>query len=68
MPTKEEILIGLMALDRQTLGQVESLDSSSRIVLDMDPSESPVHNEQEAGPSNGHFESVCYRPPFRFNR
>ena len=45
--TKEENLIGLMALNRETLGHAESLDSSDRVVLDMDSSESPVHSEQE---------------------
>jgi hypothetical protein len=34
--------IGLMALNRETLGQAESLDGSDRVVLDMDSSESPV--------------------------
>ena len=65
--TKEESLIGLMALNRETVGQAESLDSSSRVVLDMDSSESPVHGEQEGSAYNGHFESVCYHPLFLFN-
>ena len=39
--TKEENLIGLMALNRETLGQADCLDSSDRVVLDMDSSESP---------------------------
>ena len=66
--TKEENLIGLMALNRETLGQAESLDSSSRVVLDMDSSESPVHGEQEGSAYHGHFESVCYHPLVLFNR
>jgi hypothetical protein len=45
--TREENLIGLMALNRETLGQAESLDGSDRVVFDMDSSESPVHGEQE---------------------
>jgi len=65
--TKEENLIGLMALNRETLGQGESFDSSDRVVLDMDSSESPVHGEQEGSAYNGHFESVCYHPLFLFN-
>ena len=65
--TKEENLIGLMALNRETLGQVECLDSSDRVVLDIDSSESPVHGEQEGSAYNGHFESVCYHPLFLFN-
>ena len=65
--TEEENLIGLMALNRETLGQAESLDASDRVVLDMDSSESPVHGEQEGSAYNGHFESVCYHPLFLFN-
>src|ERR1035437_642310 len=65
--TKEENLIGLMALNRETLGQADCLDGSDRVVLDMDSSESPVHGEQEGSAYNGHFESVCYHPLFLFN-
>ena len=65
--TQEENLIGLMALNRETLGQAECFDSSDRVVLDMDSSESPVHGEQEGSAYNGHFESVCYHPLFLFN-
>src|SRR2546425_8048162 len=65
--TKEENLIGLMALNRETVGQATCLDVSDRIVLDMDSSESPVHGEQEGSAYNGHFESVCYHPLFLFN-
>jgi hypothetical protein len=56
-----------MALNRETLGQAESLDSSDRVVLDMDSRESPVHGEQECSAYNGDFESVCYHPLFLFN-
>ena len=56
--TREENLIGLMAFNREALGQAESLDSSDRVVLDMDSGESPVHGEQEGSAYNGHFESV----------
>src|SRR3989454_12132879 len=56
-----------MAVNRDLIGQAESLDSSDRVVLDMDSSESPVHGEQEGSAYNGHFESVCYHPLFLFN-
>src|SRR6202140_313591 len=56
-----------MALNRETVGQADCLDSSRRVVLDMDSSESPVHGEQEGSAYNGHFESVCYHPLFLFN-
>ncbi len=65
--TSEENLIGLLALNRETLGQAESLDGSDRVVLDMDSSESPVHGEQEGSAYNGHFESFRYHPLFLFN-
>ncbi len=65
--TREENLIGLMALNRETLAQAEALDKSDRVVLDMDSSESPVHGQQEGSAYNGHFESVCYHPLFLFN-
>ena len=59
--------MGLMAVNRDVIGQAETLDRSDRTVLDMDSSESPVHGEQEGGAYNGHFESVCYHPLFLFN-
>src|SRR6202140_986086 len=65
--TQEENLIGLMSLNRETLGQAERLDSSDRVVLDMDSSESPVHGEQGGSAYNGNFESLCYHPLFLFN-
>ena len=65
--TREENLLGLMALNRETLGQAESFDGPDRVALDMDSSESPVHGEQEGSADNGHFESVCYHPLFLFN-
>src|SRR6202162_5286209 len=65
--TREENLIGLMGLNRETLGQAECFDSAARVVLDMASSESPFHGEQEGSAYNGHFESVCSRPLFLFN-
>jgi len=43
--TKEENLIGLMALSRETLGQAEYLNASGRVALDIDFSKSPVHSD-----------------------
>src|ERR1700674_939185 len=57
-----------MALNRETVGQADCLDSFDRVVLDMDSSESPVHGEQEGSAYTGHFEAVCYHPLFLFNR
>ena len=45
--TREENLVGLMAVSRDLIGQAETSDRADRIVLDMDSSESPVHGQQE---------------------
>lgn len=55
--TREEILVGLMAVNRDVIGQAESLDRSDRTVLDMDSSESPLHAAARRQGYNGHFES-----------
>jgi Transposase DDE domain group 1 len=65
--TREENLVGLMAVNRELIGQAETLDHTDRVVLDMDSSESPVHGQQEGSAYNGHFETVCYHPLFLFN-
>jgi DDE family transposase len=56
-----------MAVNRDVIGQAETLDRADRLVLDMDSSASPVHGQQEGSAYNGHFESVCYHPLFLFN-
>src|ERR1700737_2697073 len=45
--TKEENLIGLMALNRETLGQAEALESPNGGVLDMDSRERPGQGARE---------------------
>src|SRR6266849_798887 len=65
--TREDNLVGLMAVNRDLIGQAETFDRAERIVLDMDSSESPVHGQQEGSAYNGHFEAVCYHPLFLFN-
>ncbi len=55
---RNDSLVGLMALNRDLIGQAETFDHADRIVLDMDSSESPVHGQQEGSAYNGHFESV----------
>ena len=62
--THEDNLVGLMAVNRDLIGQAETCDRAVRIVLDMDSSESPVHGQQEGSADNGHFESVCDHPLF----
>ena len=65
--TREENLVGLMAVNREMLAQAGMPTRAGRVVLDMDSSESPVHGAQEGSAYNGHFESVCYHPLFLFN-
>jgi hypothetical protein len=65
--TREENLVGLMAVNRDVIGHAETWDRSNRPVLDLDSSESAVHGQQEGSAYNGHFESVCYHPLFLFN-
>ena len=65
--TREENLVGLMAVNRDLIGQAETCEHTDRVVLDMDSSESPVHGQQGGSACNGHFESVCYHPLFLFN-
>jgi len=67
MLASEENLLGLMALNRELVGQAEAFDDSERVVLGMDSTESPVHGQQEGSAYNGHFESVCYHPLLLFN-
>ena len=65
--TREDNLVGLMAVNRDMIGQAETFDPADPVVLDMDSSESPVHGQQEGSAYNGHFETVCYHPLFLFN-
>ena len=64
--TRDDNLVGLMAVNRDLIGQAETCDRADRTVLDMDSSESPVHGQQEGSAYNGHFASVCYHPLFLF--
>ena len=51
--TREENLIGLMTLKRETLRQAKSLDGTGRVVLDMDSSKSPVMVNNRAASTTG---------------
>jgi hypothetical protein len=68
MLAEEENFAGLARINRELIGKVEALDSSQRVVLDMDSTEIPVYGEQENSAYNGHFESTCYHPLLLFNR
>jgi hypothetical protein len=66
--TQADNLAGLAALNRELIGRAEAIDSSRRIVLDMDGTEVAVYGQQEQSAYNGHFESTCYHPLLLFNR
>ncbi|HEY1401627.1 MAG TPA: transposase, partial [Terriglobales bacterium] len=50
---QEKNLAGLAALNQELVGKVEAIDSSRRVVLDMDSTEIPVYGEQEQSAYNG---------------
>jgi hypothetical protein len=65
---QEENFAGLAAINRELIGQAESVGSPQRVVLDMDSTEIPVYGQQEQSAYNGHFESTCFHPLLLFNR
>src|SRR5213594_1262252 len=58
---------GLARLNTALIQHAVTRSPASRVTLDIDSSESPVHGAQEQSAYNGHFESVCYHPLFVFN-
>lgn len=66
--TQDENLAGLAAINRELIARVEAMESSPRVVLDIDSTEIPVYGQQEHNAYNGHFESICYHPLLLFNR
>src|ERR687892_2335143 len=66
--TQKGNLRGLEGLNVEWVKRAITRTVHSRIILDIDSSESPVHGRQEAAAYNGHFECVCYHPLFCFNQ
>jgi hypothetical protein len=60
---RDENLAGLEAINRGLIAQAEAIDSSQRVVLDMDSTEIPVYGQQEHSAYNGHFESTHLLSP-----
>ena len=56
-----------VAINRELIAKVETIDSRQRVVLDMDSTEILVYGEQENSAYNGHFESTCYHPLLLFD-
>ena len=68
MLAEEENFGSLAHINRELIGKVEAVNSSQRVVLDMDSTEIPVYSQQEQSAYNGRFESTCYHPLLLFNR
>ncbi len=66
--TQKDNLSGLEGLNVEWVKRAMTRTVHSRIILDIDSSESPVHGQQEEAAYNGHFECVCYHPLFCFNQ
>jgi hypothetical protein len=66
--TQDANLTGLAAINRELLAKVEAMESSRRVVLDLDSTEIPVYGQQEQSAYNGHYASTCYHPLLLFNR
>src|ERR671919_539674 len=66
--TQKGNLRGLEGVNVEWVNRAIPHTVHSRIILDIDSSESPVHGQQEAAAYNGHFECVCYPPLFCFNQ
>jgi hypothetical protein len=64
---QEENLAGLGAINRELIAKAEVIDTTQRVVLDIDSTEIPVYGQQENSAYNGHFESTCYHPLLLFN-
>ena len=59
---------GLARLNTALVQHEAARPLARRLIMDIDSSESPVHEAQEQSAYNGHFESVCYHPLFVFNQ
>jgi hypothetical protein len=66
--TSEENLVGLMAVNRDVIGQAETWDRSDRVLLDMDSSESPVHGLVTTARSRRHRMSTGAQVRWRIMR
>jgi hypothetical protein len=57
----------LMSLSGQWVDRVRRRQLLTKIILDMDSSDSPTYGHQEGSAYNGHFGYTCYHPLFCFN-
>jgi len=53
--------------NRELMARAEAIESTQRVVLDMDSTEIPVYGQQEQSTYNKYYESTCYHPRLLFN-
>jgi hypothetical protein len=61
-------LKALMSLPRKWVDQVRVRKPVTKLILDMDGSDSPTYGRQEGSAYNGYFGYSCYYPLFCFNQ
>jgi hypothetical protein len=60
MLAEDENFAGLPRINRELTGRVEAVDSSQRVVPQMDSTEIPAYGQQEESAYDGHCESTCW--------
>jgi hypothetical protein len=66
--TQAKNLKVLMSLPGQWVDQVRLRKPVTKLILDMDSSDSPTYGNQEGSAYNGYFGYTCYHPLFCFNQ
>ena len=64
----DENFAALTDLSGVWIDRVHDRRPPKMIILDMDPSVSPTHGDQEGTAYNGLFGCTCYHPLFLFNQ
>ena len=64
----DENFAALTDLSGVWIDRVHDRRPPKMIILDIDPSVSPTHGDQEGTAYNGHFGCTCYHPLFVFNQ
>ncbi len=66
--TQPSNLKELMSLPGKWVDQVRQRKPLTKLILDMDSSDSPTYGNQEGSAYNGHFGYTCYHPLFCFDQ
>lgn len=60
MPSGKELMRAGVAMARKVVSQLSS--ETSRVIIDVDPTDDPCHGQQEFEFFNGHYDEHCYLP------